>query len=202
MCFEDVLPRLFKDIFTTKPRGEGTGLGLATVYGIVTQAGGTIEVYSEPGLGTRVSVLLPATDQAPSDAVTDQSNGHARATETVLVVEDSDDLSEIVERILTAHGYRVVVASNGPDALKVASSFTGPIDLLLTDVIMPQMLGNDLAERLVAVRSDLRVLFMSGFAQPALAANGTLAPEIALLDKPFNEPMLLARVRQVLEASR
>ncbi|MHB8614361.1 MAG: response regulator [Candidatus Dormibacteraceae bacterium] len=196
------LEHAFEPFFTTKPRGEGTGLGLATVYGIVTQAGGTIEVYSEPGLGTRVSVLLPATDQAPSDAAPDQLNGTVPATETVLVVEDSDDLREIVERILSAHGYRVVVASNGSEALKVARDFSGHIDLLLTDVVMPLMQGNELAERLVALRSDLRVLFMSGFAQPALAANGILAPEIALLDKPFNEPTLLARVRQVLEATR
>src|SRR5450759_2562537 len=195
------LDHAFEPFFTTKPRGEGTGLGLATVYGIVRQAGGTIEVYSEPGLGTRVSVLLPATDQAPSDAAPEQSNGRVPATETVLVVEDSEDLREIVERILGAHGYRVVVASSGPDALEVAAAFSGHIDLLLTDVIMPLMQGNELAARLVAVRSDLRVLFMSGFAQPALAANGTLSPEIALLDKPFNEPTLLARVRAVLEAT-
>lgn len=195
------LDHVFEPFFTTKPRGQGTGLGLATVYGIVTQAGGTIDVYSEQGLGTRVSVLLPATDQAPTAAVAIPDAPRARASETVLVVEDSDDLREIVDRILTQSGYQVMVASNGAAALEMARGYAGHIDLLLTDVIMPHMQGNELAPRLIEVRPDLRVLYMSGFAQPALGANGTLAPAVALMDKPFNEPTLLARVRQVLEAT-
>jgi hypothetical protein len=124
----------------------------------------------------------------------------ARASETVLVVEDSDDLREIVDRILTESGYRVMVAADGAEAIEMSRQFTGHIDLLLTDVVMPHMQGNELAPRLLQARPDLRVLYMSGFAQPALAADGTLPPELALLDKPFNEPTLLARVRQVLEA--
>ncbi|MHB8587467.1 MAG: hybrid sensor histidine kinase/response regulator [Candidatus Dormibacteraceae bacterium] len=194
------LDHVFEPFFTTKPRGQGTGLGLATVYGIVTQAGGTIDVYSEPGLGTRVSVLLPATDQAAVADVVICDAPRARASETVLVVEDSDDLREIVDRILTQSGYQVMVAANGVAALEMARQFAGRIDLLLTDVIMPHMQGNELAPRLIEARPDLRVLYMSGFAQPALGSNGTLAPAVALLDKPFNEPTLLARVRQVLEA--
>ena len=199
---KETLEHAFEPFFTTKPRGQGTGLGLATIYGIVTQAGGSIEVYSEPGLGTRVSVLLPATDPAVTAEAVTRDAPRALASETVLVVEDSDDLREIVERILTKSGYQVMVAGDGEEALEMSRKFAGRIDLLLTDVVMPHMQGNELAPKLVEARPDLRVLFMSGFAQPALASNGKLQPGVTLLDKPFNEPTLLARVREVLEADK
>jgi hypothetical protein len=196
---KQTLEHAFEPFFTTKPRGQGTGLGLATVYGIVKQAGGHVDVDSEPGEGTWVSVHLPATDQAPAAPEAVASPSPVKATETVLVVEDSDDLREIAGRILSKNGYQVMVAANGPDALKMAHAFTGHIDLLLTDVIMPQMNGSELAPRLVESRPDLRVLYMSGFASTALGAAGTLPAEVALLDKPFTEPALLSRVRQALE---
>jgi len=192
------LDHVFEPFFTTKPRGQGTGLGLATIYGIVTQAGGNIDVYSESGLGTRVSVLLPATDQTMITVVEVTPPVSARASETVLVVEDSDDLREIVERILSGSGYNVMVAPNGLAAIDLAREHVGHIDLLLTDVIMPHMQGNDLAARMIESRPDIRVLYMSGFAQPAFGTTGK--PDLVLLDKPFNEPTLLARVRQTLEA--
>ncbi len=196
---KQTLERAFEPFFTTKPRGQGTGLGLATVYGIVTQAGGHVDVYSEPGLGTRVSILLPADEHGKGPAEVAPHTPAARGTETVLVVEDSDDFREIVDRILSQNGYEVLVAANGPDALEMARQYAGRIDLLLTDMIMPRMLGTELAPRLVESRPDLRVLYMSGFAEPGLGP-GAVAPEVALLDKPFTEPTLLARVRQSLAA--
>jgi hypothetical protein len=193
------LLRAFEPFFTTKPRGQGTGLGLATVYGIVTQAGGYVDVYSEPGVGTRVSILLPADEHGKAPLEVAPVSPAAGGTETVLVVEDSDDFREIVDRILSQNGYEVLVAGNGPDALEMARQYSGHIDLLLTDMIRPRMLGSELAPRLVASRPDLRVLYMSGFAEPGLKP-GAVAPGVALLDKPFTQPALLARVRQTLEA--
>jgi PAS domain S-box-containing protein len=193
------LQHAFEPFFTTKPRGQGTGLGLATIHGIVAQAGGQVSLYAEPGIGTRASVLLPITHQteAPELPV---NPPRARANETVLVVEDQEDLREIAGRILSQNGYQVIAAANGPDAIEMVRAYTGTIDLLLTDVIMPQMLGTELAPLLVHDRPDLRVLFMSGYAQPTLGTNGAPLIDGNLLDKPFTEPALLARVRQALEA--
>ncbi|GAC1689015.1 MAG: hypothetical protein PVS2B1_10560 [Candidatus Dormibacteraceae bacterium] len=196
---KSTLQHAFEPFFTTKPRGQGTGLGLATIHGIVSQAGGQVSLYAEPGRGTRASVLLPVTDltEAPElPAISPK----ARANETVLVVEDQDDLREIAGRILSQNGYQVISAASGPEAIEMVRLYTGHIDLLLTDVIMPQMLGTELAPLLLHDRPDLRVLFMSGYAQPTLGANGEFPKEADLLDKPFTEPTLLARVRHALEA--
>jgi PAS domain S-box-containing protein len=194
------LERVFEPFFTTKPKGQGTGLGLATVYGIINQAGGYISIYSELGLGTRVHTLLPATDQQPAPAEQVVIHEQVAATETVLVVEDADDLREVVERILTRSGYHVLVAANGVEALEVAVHHDGPIDLLLTDVVMPRMQGKELADRMRLAIPELKVLFMSGYAGLMLGDSGTLEAGVVLLEKPFTEPVLLARVRQVLEA--
>jgi PAS domain S-box-containing protein len=196
---KSTLQHAFEPFFTTKPRGQGTGLGLATIYRIVTQAGGQISLYAEAGMGTRAAVLLPITNQTEAPELPAIST-KAKSNETVLVVEDQEDLREIAGRILSQNGYQVIAAANGPDAIEMVKAYTGRIDLLLTDVIMPQMLGTELAPLLVRDRPDLRVLYMSGYAQPTLGSNGTFPTDDDLLDKPFTEPSLLARVRQALEA--
>jgi two-component system, cell cycle sensor histidine kinase and response regulator CckA len=193
----EVVERAFEPFFTTKASGEGTGLGLATVYGIVTQAGGEVSIASEPGLGTTVTVLLPAgqrVDSEPEPVLITEGRG-----ETLLVVEDEAALREVAGRILSAAGYRVLSADGGPSALEVAARHEGTIDLLLSDVVMPGMLGKDLAERLVHIRPDTRVLYMSGYAQPVLHSQGTLDPGVALLEKPFTADDLLAAVRKRLD---
>jgi PAS domain S-box-containing protein len=192
--------RAFDPFFTTKPPGQGTGLALATVYGIVQQAGGRAQIYSEPGIGTTFTVLLPATDDTASPAEPQgQPPTPRRGEETILLVEDEQALREVTRRILTGAGYRVIVAENGPEALAAAAAHPDAIDLLLSDVIMPQMPGPALAQRLLAERPALRVLLMSGFAQPILDSGGHLRDGMVLIEKPFSGPALLAKIAQMLE---
>jgi PAS domain S-box-containing protein len=191
-----VLEHVFEPFFTTKPRGEGTGLGLSTVYGIVTQAGGEVQMYSEPGVGTTCQVLLPASDRSPSVIPDPIGVVGSRGTETILVVEDEDALREMTRRILEENGYEVLVSANGPDAMIVAQNHD-EIHLLLSDVIMPQMSGLELAAQLQALRPGLLVLHMSGYAQPILGQ--TLGDEVMLLEKPFSEQLLLSKVREALD---
>ena len=196
----DVVERAFEPFFTTKASGEGTGLGLATVYGIVAQAGGSISIASEVGIGSTFTVLLPVTDESsegapPPETVT--TGGHG---ETLLVVEDEEPLREVAGRILSGAGYQVLCADCGETALELAARHQGAIDLLLSDVVMPGMLGKDLAERLVEARPGTPVLYMSGYAQPVLASQGTLDPGVVLLEKPFTAADLLLAVRRRLDA--
>jgi PAS domain S-box-containing protein len=194
------LLRAFEPFFTTKPKGHGTGLGLATVYGIVNQAGGDVSIYSEVGVGTRVHVLLPASDESPRAPQEEVFAPRQPATATILVVEDAEDLREITELILTKNGYRVITAPNGLAALDVVKHNEGKIDLLLTDVVMPHMQGPDLAKQVAALHPEIRVLFMSGYAQPMLGDGGILEEGVILLEKPFTEPVLLAKVELALHA--
>jgi hypothetical protein len=198
----EVLERAFEPFFSTKPKGKGTGLGLATVYGIISQAGGVPYIYSEPGLGVSFSALLPATDQATS--VVDQPGQQrvAGGGETVLVVEDEEGLREVTQRILSRNGYRVLTAPNGPAALALVEQQDGSIDLLLTDVVMPQMLGSEVAERVASLDPEIRILFMSGYAEPVFGGQGSLEEGITLVEKPFSEATLLAAVKEVLEGAR
>jgi PAS domain S-box-containing protein len=195
----ETLQRAFDPFFTTKPAGQGTGLGLATVYGIIQQAGGRSHIYSEPGVGTTITVLLPATEQAGASAGQPPESPARRCEETILLVEDEDALREVTRRILIAAGYSVIVATNGLEALQLAEAHGARIDMLLSDVVMPQMNGPLLAERLLAQRPSIRVLLMSGFAQPILDSGGHLGAGIALIEKPFAGPALLAKVAQILE---
>jgi PAS domain S-box-containing protein len=192
--------RVFEPFFSTKPKGRGTGLGLATVYGVVTHVGGSIEIYSEVGLGTTITVLLPATDEvaapylAPTGTIDDQ-RGHG---ETILLVEDEESLRELTTRILARNGYQVCAVGNGAEAVRRAGDPAQPITLLLTDVVMPEMMGNEVAARIGAIRPDVPALFMSGYAQPILDSHGVAASSYDILAKPFTEVALLTRVRQAI----
>ena len=196
----EVIDRAFEPFFTTKPKGEGSGLGLATIYGIVTQAGGNVRIYSEPQLGTAITVLLPVTDQSPpaAERAPDQSAGGGN--ELVLVVEDEPALREVTRRILARNGYRVIVAANGQEAIDAAASGQDRIDALVTDVIMPGMQGKEVAERVRGLQPGISILYMSGYTEGLLSAQGVLEPGISLIEKPFTEASLLARVHGILHA--
>ena len=200
---EEVRDHAFEPFFTTKSSGEGSGLGLATVYGIVSQSGGYTRLYSDEGVGTSITILLPAAEQdAVRDEITAREYDLATlgGTETILVTDDEDEQREVAKRILTRNGYTVLTASSGAHAIELAASHGGPIDLLLTDVIMPQMQGPTVARDVKVLRPDIRVLFMSGHAHPVLEAEILLGMEFLLMEKPFDETIILQNVRKVLDS--
>jgi two-component system, cell cycle sensor histidine kinase and response regulator CckA len=195
-----LLPRVFEPFFTTKPVDHGSGLGLSTVLDTARRFGGTAAIESTPGVGTTVTVLLPALDEGwVGEAVPAVASAPPSGTETVLLVEDEDAVREVVRRVLERQGYHVLEASNGRRALALAETWTSAIDLLLTDVIMPEMNGPQLAAQLTAVRPGLRVLYASGYAADALGPMGLRAHDVALIQKPFTPAALAQRVRQALD---
>jgi PAS domain S-box-containing protein len=197
---EDIQNRIFEPFYTTKELGKGTGLGLATVYGIVKQSGGSIWVYSEPDQGTTFKIYLPRVDEIHSnDPSRHQLSENFTGTETVLLVENAEPLRALAKEFLKGSGYAVLEAENGKEAIRMVKAFGGPIQLLLTDVIMPEMGGKQLAEQLASLRPTTKVLYMSGYSDDAIVQSGISATEMVFLEKPFTRDILLRKVRRILD---
>jgi len=198
---QEIQANLFEPFFTTKPSGKGTGLGLSTVYGIVKQSGGFIWVYSEVAKGTTFKIYLPVVD---GDKTEIQNFAAEKTTmvgsETILIAEDDRDVRDLIESLLNDHGYSTLAATNGDEALKIASTHPVPIHLMITDVVMPNLNGSDVARKLTATRPAMKVLYVSGYTDDAIVHHGILDKDVHFLQKPFNTVELLRRVRQILDA--
>ncbi len=198
----DTREHLFEPFFTTKEKDRGTGLGLATVYGIVKQHGGNIWVYSEPGFGTVFKIYLPVSTDSPNShesASKAPSKSDLNGSETILLVEDDHQVRKLTLAVLKQQGYRVLAAENGKEGLAMLDQHNGPVHLLLTDVIMPEMNGKRLFERISQTYSDVRVLYMSGYTDNVIAHHGVIDPGVHFIQKPFNVKDLAAKVREVLD---
>ena len=195
---EGTKARLFEPFFTTKSSGKGTGLGLSTVFGIVKQSGGSVEVYSEPGRGTSVKIYLPRIDQ-PAHVESEDKKSLSHGTETILLVEDDEMVRNLVKETLERGGYKILDAESPAEARRISDQFRGDIQLLITDVVMPKTNGRELADQLMRRRRGMRVLYMSGYTDNAILNSGILQREVAFLQKPFTPAALTEKVREVLE---
>jgi two-component system cell cycle sensor histidine kinase/response regulator CckA len=199
---KETMSHLFEPFFTTKEVGKGTGLGLSTVYGIVKQSGGNIWAYSEPGKGTSLKIYLPRVreGQVPQGGQRAQpSLADERHAEGILVVEDDEAVRSLVPVILRKKGYTVFAASDGEEALRIFQNHEGKIDLVITDVIMPRMNGKKLADELRKIRSDLKVIFTSGYTSNTIVHHGVLDPGVIFVEKPITAEHLLKKVREALD---
>jgi two-component system, cell cycle sensor histidine kinase and response regulator CckA len=196
---EEVRRHLFEPFFTTKEPGAGTGLGLATVFGVVKQSGGSIYVYSEERRGTTFKIYLPAA-AGTAEVAPEAGDGAAeRGTETVMLVEDDESVRNLVRTMLETKGYEVLAAAGAAEAERLCAERAGGVDLLLTDVVMPEVNGRALAERLSALSPSMRILFMSGYSDEAVVRHGMIRPNTAFIEKPFTETTLARKVREVLD---
>jgi two-component system cell cycle sensor histidine kinase/response regulator CckA len=196
---EQTRTHLFEPFFTTKAQGHGTGLGLSTVYGIVKQSNCEIVVYSEPGQGTCIKIYFPTVAEEPVEDTAEVLRSLVLSgTETILLVEDEEAVRKLVRRTLEKQGYRLLVAASGTEALEIVQGHPGRIHLLITDVVMPQMGGRQLAEQLKALRPEVHVLFVSGYTENSILRSGNLLEGEAFLQKPFTPLALARRVRELL----
>ncbi len=193
---------IFEPFFTTKEVGQGTGLGLSTIYGIVKQNNGFIWVYSEPGKGTTFKVYLPKVKDVEPEEKEQTPVDDSGGSETVLIVEDDDNLRKFAQRALQMYGYRILDAENGEDALRVCGEYEGQIDLMITDVVMPKMGGREAAERLQHLYPQIKVIYMSGYTDNTIVHYGVLAPELNFIQKPFTPKGLARKVRETLESEK
>jgi two-component system cell cycle sensor histidine kinase/response regulator CckA len=197
---ESVKAQMFEPFFTSKDKGKGTGLGLSTVYGVVSQAGGEIDVDSEPGHGSRFRIYFPLAAGAPEELPLAPGDASPVGLETVLLVEDEPGVRALADTVLRKLGYKVLVADGGQAALEIWNERRSSIDILLTDVIMPHMSGGDLAHKLREMNPRLKILFMSGYTDDMIASHGVLAGETQLIQKPFTAEALGRKLRSVLDA--
>ena len=196
---EETRKHIFEPFFTTKDNAGGTGLGLATVYGIVKQSRGWILIYSEPGKGTSFKIYLPRIPREKSvGSVSEHEAPQTGGPETVLVVEDQEEVRSYAVQVLETYGYRVLAACDGPSAIAAAGDHAGPIHVLLTDVVLPGMNGRQLADRLAGERPGIKVLFTSGYTRDVIAHRGVLDADVAYLAKPYSPEALAAKLREVI----
>jgi signal transduction histidine kinase/CheY-like chemotaxis protein len=200
----ETVSHIFEPFFTTKEKGRGTGLGLATVYGIIKQSGGHIWVYSEPGKGSTFKIYLRRLDKsAASEAGPSCAwEGALPGTETVLLVEDDEQVRNMAKKGLSLHGYDVIAAGNGEEALKVLEAHEGPVRILVTDVVMPGLSGGELALRIASTHPEMKILYVSGYTDSAIVHHGVLEAGVSFLQKPFTPGALARKVREVLDGPR
>jgi CheY-like chemotaxis protein len=195
----EVKERVFEPFFTTKETGKGTGLGLSTVYGIVKQTGGSVGVYSEPGKGTVFKIYLPPVDEPIEIFKEKFVKDLPRGSETVLIVEDEEEVRKLAVQILQRQGYEVMEAPQGGDALLICEQHQNSVHLMLTDVVMPGMSSHQLAKRLKSLQPEMKVLYMSGYTDNTIVQHGALAEKVDYISKPFTVDALARKVREVLD---